>query len=61
MYDLENDPYENINIFENKPDMIKKMEKILQRMQENIVGLNNDISEEEEKKISEELKKLGYL
>ena len=61
LYDLENDPYENINIFENKPDMIKKMEKILQRMQENIVGLNNDISEEEEKKISEELKKLGYL
>ena len=61
LYDLENDPYENNNIFEIESDLVKKMEKILKRMQENIVEVNNDISEEEEEKISEELKKLGYL
>ena len=37
------------------------MEKILNRMQENILESNNDITEEEEEEISKELKKLGYL
>jgi len=37
------------------------MEKILNRMQENILESNNDITKEEEEEISKELKKLGYL
>ena len=61
LYDLENDPYENNNIFEIKLELVKKMEKILNRMQENILESNNDITKEEEEEISKELKKLGYL
>jgi len=36
-------------------------ENLINDMRSNEVGLDNMITEEEEKKISEELKKLGYM
>ena len=61
LYDLENDPYENNNISKDNPAIIEKMENLINNMKENGVRLGNMITEEEEKKISEELKKLGYM
>ena len=61
LYDLENDPYENNNISKNNPAIIEKMENLINNMKGNGVRLGNMITEEEEKKISEELKKLGYM
>ncbi len=61
MYDLENDPYENNNISKNNLPIIEKMEKLLQKMQNDTLELDNTISKEEKEKISKELKKLGYI
>ena len=61
LYDLENDPYENNNISKDNPAIIEKMENLINNMKGNGVRLGNMITEEEEKKISEELKKLGYM
>ena len=65
LYDLKNDPLEENNISENKPSTVKKMEEILRKLQ-NERGFNYDKSEQildidEEKKIEEELRKLGYM
>ena len=61
LYDLENDPYENNNISKDNLAIIEKMENLINNMKGNGVRLGNMITEEEEKKISEELKKLGYM
>ncbi len=62
LYDLKNDPYENINIAKKYPDIITKMEKILIDIQKETNQEKNDSKEEDEdKKIREELKKLGYI
>ena len=61
MYDLENDPYENNNIAKNNRPTIKKMEKLLQDMQNDAMDLDNTLTKEEEEIISKELKKLGYM
>jgi hypothetical protein len=37
------------------------MEKLLQKMQNDTLELDNTISKEEKEKISKELKKLGYI
>ena len=41
--------------------IIEKMENLINNMKCDGVKLDNMITEEEEKKISEELKKLGYM
>ena len=60
LYDLKNDPLENNNIALSNPEIVKQMEMILTKIQ-NVPVKHNDITEDEEKKIREELKKLGYL
>ncbi len=65
LYDLKNDPLEENNISENNSSIVKKMEEILTKLQ-NERGFNYDKSEQildldEEKKIEEELRKLGYM
>ncbi len=61
LYDLENDPYENNNIAENNHPIVQKMELTLNDIQKHSSKLEEQLSEEEDKIISEELKKLGYL
>lgn len=64
LYDLENDPQENNNIAKKEPLLVTKMETTLQDIIKS--SLPSDTrdeksSEEETKKIQEELKKLGYI
>ena len=61
LYDLDNDPYENNNISKDNPAIIEKMENLINDMRRDEIRLDDMITEEEEKKISEELKKLGYM
>ncbi len=63
LYDLKNDPFENNNIAKIKPEIVKKMEEILQNILQysSQVPPDDEFNEEEIKKIEEELKKLGYV
>ena len=61
LYDLENDPDENNNIAKDYPSIIQKMELTLDEIQQNSSKLEEQLSEEEDKIISEELKKMGYM
>jgi len=65
LYELKNDPLEENNIAEKNPEMVKKMEEILNRLQ-NERGFDYEeyeqiMDKDEEKKIEEELRKLGYI
>ena len=65
LYDLKNDPLEENNIAENNHSTVEKMEKLLTKLQ-NDHGFDYKKSEQildidEEKKIEEELRKLGYM
>ena len=59
LYDLVNDPFENINIAERNPEMVKEFEIRLQIIlrQDNLLINENDEGSEA---ISNELKKMGY-
>ena len=61
LYDIKNDPNENNNIAKNNPSVIQKMELTLEEIQQNSSKLEEQLSEKEEKIISEELKKMGYM
>jgi arylsulfatase A-like enzyme len=63
LYDLKNDPFENNNIAKIKPEIVKKMEEILQNILQysSQVPQNDEFDEEETKLIEDELKKLGYI
>ena len=61
LYDLENDPYENNNISKDNLVIIEKMENLINNMKRDTIKMDDTITEEEEKQISEELKKLGYM
>ena len=61
LYDLENDPQENINIAEDNPEIVTSMEKILEEMTKDLdVDEDNKIETERLAKINDELKLLGY-
>jgi arylsulfatase A-like enzyme len=65
LYDLKNDPLEEKNIANTNPSVVKKMEKMLIELQ-NDQGFEYEKTEQildidEEKKIEEELRKLGYM
>jgi arylsulfatase A-like enzyme len=65
LYNLKNDPLEENNIAKNNPSVVQKMEEILKKLQ-TADGFNYEKSEQildidEEKKIEEELRKLGYI
>ena len=61
LYDLENDPYENNNLAKNNYELVCEMEELLKKNQKNVSYPDSEISMEEEKEISKELRKLGYL
>ena len=64
LYDLENDPFELSNISEQNPDIIENLEgKLLQINPTGNFGFKKDqeFSDEEAKKIENDLKKLGYI
>ena len=61
LYDLENDPQENVNIADSNPEIVSKMEKILEDMtQDQDDSKINKIEIERLEKINDELKLLGY-
>jgi len=64
LYDLNNDPFELSNISEENPDIIKNLEKKFSQI--NPTGnfefkKTQEASEEENKKLEDELRKLGYI
>ena len=64
LFDLENDPFEENNIFSSYPEIIKKMENLLNNEQKQKVftySESDELSEEDTQMIEEELKKLGYM
>ena len=62
LYDLKNDPYENNNIAETNKELITQFEKkILQLEKDNFSEYEEKISEKELQRISNELKRLGYM
>jgi arylsulfatase A-like enzyme len=66
LYDLENDPLEDNNIFAQRLDLVKEMELHLQNFDELGSFLIHDdddteINDEEIKRAKESLKKLGYI
>jgi len=62
LYDIKNDPSEDDNIANSSPQIVKKMEIILQEIL-NYTSNNSseEINDEESKRIEDELKKLGYI
>ncbi len=60
---MENDPFENTNIAQNHPLIVKNLEKKISDLITNPISVKvkERISEEDTKKIEEELKKMGYL
>jgi arylsulfatase A-like enzyme len=62
LYDLRNDPYENNNIAETNKELVTQFEKkILQLEKDNFSEHEEKISEKDLQRISNELKKLGYM
>ena len=62
LYDLKNDPYENDNIAETNKELVTQFEKkILQLEKDNFSEHEEKISEKELQRISNELKRLGYM
>ena len=62
LFDLENDPFEDENISDKNPELVDKMETILQNIINNPTSkFDIDYDDDETKKIEEELKKLGYM
>ena len=67
LYDLQNDPLEDDNICNKRPDLVKEMESHLQKF--NNLGyfvidkkdIDDKIDDDEIKRAKESLKKLGYI
>ena len=61
LYDLENDPLEEINIADSKSDIVNFMENSLLKFRKNIViEEQENMDDDEISRIEEKLKKLGY-
>ena len=61
LYDLESDQFENENIIQTLPEITKELEENLDHIKSSSTKESEDISEEETKKIQDELKRLGYM
>jgi arylsulfatase A-like enzyme len=60
LYDLKKDPLENNNVLSQKPEIVKQSEEILKKYFDSLS--NQSLSEiDDETKVKDELKKLGYL
>ena len=59
---MDKDPNEFHNISNDEPEIIKEMEKLLHEIKnQNIMKPESDIPSEDEEKIRQELKKMGYI
>jgi arylsulfatase A-like enzyme len=63
LYNLKNDPFEENNLVKENPEIVKKMEKSMEKIRQTAIPQEDQeqLSEDEEKKLEAELKKLGYL
>lgn len=64
LYDLKNDPLEDNNIADKRLDIVKEMELNLEKIQKDSLPLSyeeEEMNDEEIKKVQESLKKLGYI
>ena len=61
LYDLKNDPFENINIAKGNEELIKEFETRISEIEKNEISHDDELSEEEQERISKELKRLGYM
>jgi len=61
LYDIKIDEFENNNIIEENPDIAKDLDRKIDEIKSSSTEKINDISDEEIKKIEQELKKLGYM
>ncbi len=62
LFDLENDPLEEQNIATIKPDVVEKMEKIMNQIIQKSTKIEPiEMSDKEAKEVEAELKKLGYI
>ena len=61
LYDLQEDPFENNNIANDHPEIVKKMEETIEELTENSTIENMDSMDDEKlQKIQDELRLLGY-
>ena len=59
---LKNDPLEEHNLVKINPEIVENMELILSNFLVKLdVNASEEISEEEAKKVEDELKRLGYM
>ena len=61
LYDLENDPFENLNLASFKINEINNLENILSNILKDSENDSNNENELNSKKIEDELRKLGYV
>ena len=62
LFNMDKDPNEFHNISNDEPEIIKEMEKLLHEIKnQNIMKPESDIPSEDEEKIRQELKKMGYI
>lgn len=62
LFDLRNDPYEENNIIDKKPEIAQRMESILTEIRNDAISLEElEMNEDDTRKIERELKKLGYV
>ena len=62
LFDLKNDPLEENNIYDDNPNVIKNFELLISELKKESSNPNSDsISKDEENKIEDELRKLGYI
>ena len=61
LYNVQKDPYENNNIAQKNKEIVKKFEDELVKLTKDRIKFDEEISNENDKKIEEELKKMGYL
>jgi len=68
LYDLKKDPLEENNIANSRPELVEEMEELILKIKGASSKENNleneklnETSEEEDKKIRDELKKMGYI
>ena len=61
LFDLKNDPLEEKNIVDEKPDIVKKMEGVLSQFTKDSKDDAGTLTDEDIKKAKETLLKLGYI
>mgnify|MGYP001249956543 CR=1 FL=1 len=62
LYDLQNDPKEEENLYQNYPEKILEMEKIIDEIRkENLPKQLSELTDDEVNTVENELRKLGYI